>query len=146
MNSVREANVSDWSHIENGSLINAKTPYSLYRALVELRARVEALEAANQSWSKKASRLAEVAKSVSTKVAAVDRLRAPAVEPRSEGLVKIVADVFLSARFTADDSVGARAVLRQIAINARARDLDGKARLVTWAGVAQWLEQEADNG
>jgi hypothetical protein len=37
----------------------------------------------------------------------------------------------------------ARAVIRAIAADARARDLNGKSRLLSWEGVANWLEHEA---
>jgi hypothetical protein len=37
----------------------------------------------------------------------------------------------------------ARVALRTIAADARARDFNGKSRLISWEGVANWLEREA---
>jgi hypothetical protein len=37
----------------------------------------------------------------------------------------------------------ARVAMRAIAADARARDFNGKSRLISWEGIANWLEREA---
>ena len=130
--------------------------------LLELRARVEALEAAQHAHAD-VSRLSDAEReqiyAELAKPAAVTRLHSykvgkaepiddwglghtlvnptPTPEARPGGLVERVADVFLTKTFTADDPVGARAVLREVAQTLRASFFEHAAEL---------LEQEADRG
>jgi hypothetical protein len=69
-------------------------------------------------------------------------LRAASAEarPADGGLVERVAAVFLTKTFTADDPVGARAAIREMA--AAAKDL----RFTTAKALIAWLEREADYG
>ncbi len=60
-------------------------------------------------------------------------------------LVERVAAVFLITTFTADDPVGARAVIRAVAAAAKERFNDPHFP-VRWSDVVLWLEQEADRG
>ena len=112
-------------------------------ALVELRARVEALEAGaacpHVRTSDEGSSYCALAEQHHDKL---DRLiaqdRAASAEARPGGLVERVVDVFLSKTFTVDDPVGARAAIREVA--AWLRDRGG----YPWAWAAQTLEQEAN--
>lgn len=135
MTRLHRATPDQWHNLHQHLKLN-RVPDHISVTL-ELAARVEALEAANQSWSKKVSKLAGVAKNVSTKLAAMDELRASAAEVRSDGLAKRIADVFLTKTFTADDPVGACAVIREVAAW-----LDGRLEI----GAAHLLREEANNG
>ena len=72
---------------------------------------------------------------------AMTELRAASAEMRpAGGLVERVADVSLTKAFTADDPVGARAAIREVA--AAAKDL----RFTTAKALIDWLDREADRG
>jgi hypothetical protein len=105
--------------------------------ILELRARVEALEA-TQHVHAESTRPPHQDKL--DRLIALDR-----DDPSPAGsLVERVGDVFLCKSFSTDDPLGARAVLHEVAAAARSRDLNGQGiAMMTWEMVARWLEQEA---
>ena len=62
-------------------------------------------------------------------------------EPLVERVADAIAEMATSAGIV--DSRPARAAMRAIAADARARDFNGKSRLISWEVVANWLEHEA---
>jgi hypothetical protein len=125
MTTPKKADASDWAWLEGNSTVN-RCDAAWSRGLIELRARVEALEAvqAAKDWLPTTALLHGSSPAAST-------------EARPAGLVERVADVFLSKTFTADDPVGARAAIREVAAW-----LDGQLEI----GAAHLLREEAGNG
>ncbi len=109
MTEHHRATPEQWAHLQE----QIGPPYWDTQAspLLGLRARVEALQATQHAPT--------------------------TTEARPGGLVERVADVFLTKTFTADDPVGARAAIREVAQTLRASFFEH---------AADWLEQEADRG
>jgi hypothetical protein len=108
--------------------------------LIDLHARVEALEAAQQD---KLDRLIALDAAEPTPDPATPESHpaSPEVRPAG-GLVERVAG---SIWKTCDLGIEARAAIREVAAAARLRDLNGQSvAVMTWEMVAQWLEQEAN--
>jgi hypothetical protein len=129
-----------------------KIPWATATCLLELRARVEALEAREARWTKKVNRLAGVARETSeslfTNTAAMAELRASIAEAQPAPAGSLVERLAGAIHHSIDLEMESRAVLREIAAAARAKDSkhwdpSGVTRMVTWEMVAQWLEQEA---
>jgi hypothetical protein len=166
-----KADASDWAWLEGNSTVN-RCDAAWSRGLIELRARVEVLEAAQvaKDWLPTTA-LIHGGSPAATPV----RLHSYSVGPakpieewgKNHTLVEAATDQSLAVQLVSlvkqvamtigpisegGERAGilpvgtAIAVLRQIAANARAQDLNGQSvHVMTWEGVAQWLEQEADH-
>lgn len=122
MTNTRKADASDWAWLEGNSTVN-RCDAAWSRGLIELRARVEALEAQQQPQDK------------------LDRLIAQdraASEARPGGLVERVAEAMEPGTYDwCDYEDEARAAIRAAAAWLRKRGMLNAAKL---------LEQEAGNG
>jgi hypothetical protein len=112
----------DWSKADTEALEGDPA----FRCLLELRARVEALEEAQRPTVKESSATAPAGSLVER----VARLLAEKDDPHEMW------------------HIDARDALREVAAAVRAKDSkhwdpSGVAQMVTWEMVAQWLEQEA---
>jgi hypothetical protein len=118
----RRAESADWDLVASEAADYSAT----HLCLLELRDRIAALEAAQ----------ANQFRGVTEKAASAE------AQPTG-GLVERV------RRVIGDDAPcshsNARAAIRKMAAAARSRDLNGQSvAVMTWEGVAQWLEQEAN--
>ena len=83
------------------------------------------------------------------RIEALEAAQRPPVAPAEmvERMAWPLAKRFSDSRPGTDCTPFARDVLREVAAAARLRDLNGQSvAVMTWEGVAQWLEQEADRG
>jgi hypothetical protein len=114
---------------------DGKIPWWTATALLELRARIEALEAAQQD---KLDRLIALDRDDPTPDAAMDELRAASAEARPAGLVEQLAVLITSATTSRG---AAQDVLREVAAAALQMAPD---KNLTMERVALWLEREAN--
>jgi hypothetical protein len=126
---------------------------TLTACLIELRARIEALEGkyetmrlATLDWGEdidnhsrwiddQLKRIEALEAAANDRQQDEDNERAMPDAPPADGLVQRVADVFLHKPFTPDDPVGARAAIREVAAWMRQNEIGYAA--------AAWLEREA---
>ena len=132
MSEQHRATPDMWAMIESLPLL------PLSSCILELRARVEALEAASRRDG------APVYGAYNEAGELQGVVPASAFPAPAGSLVERVGDVFLCKSFSTDDPLGARAVLHEVAAAARSRDMNGQSiAVMTWEMVARWLEQEA---
>jgi hypothetical protein len=107
--------------------------------ILELRSRIESLEAAQQD---KLDRLIALDAADPTPDPAMTELRAASAEAQpAGGLVERVATIITLAKTSRG---AAEDVLSEVAQAARLSDLNGQSvAVMTWEMVARWLEQEA---
>ena len=113
-------------------------------AVLELRARVEILEAANEARTAEIIRLTNA---LARQVPDKDKLLSDTLPdaPPADGLVERVADAIAEQATSAGivNDRPARAAIREVA--ATARKPRGRPRdPMSWEHVAQWLEREAE--
>ena len=140
-----------------------KIPWATATCLLELRARVEALEAAlrvatgNLNPAEQAEldlvpvadvQVAMHSAAAEARNATMAELRAASAEAQPAPAGSLVERLAGAIHHSIDLEMESRAVLREIAAAARAKDSkhwdpSGVTRMVTWEMVAQWLEQEA---
>ena len=125
------AQIERWA--ENGSIYSP--------LILELRARVEVLEAG-------ATCPHIVSSDEGTSYCALAEQRQP--DHFADAGKMVSAGSLVELVMTAGGmglTESARAAIRAVAAAARLRDLNGKSvAVMTWEGIAQWLEQEADRG
>ena len=116
--------------------------------VLELRSRVEALEEAENDRRFEAGKaLIDKHDQQRPRVFTAEEV-APVVVPTAPALSSSLVMRVLSAMAHAPDGFGyeqeARAAIREVAAAARAQDQAAPEMVLTWAGVAEWLEHEAD--
>jgi hypothetical protein len=142
MTDQHRATPEDWEYIR----LRAEDGVRLPNCLLELRARVEALEAVQQD---KLDRLIALDAADPTPDPAMYELRAASAEARPAGglVERVAARIEYGIDAELDPEGIARATIREVAAAARLRDLNGQSvAVMTWEMVAQWLEQEASRG
>jgi hypothetical protein len=123
------ATTEQWTHVAICAEMKQRVPWATADCLLELRARIAALEAAQSSTRGILGN--------SPTGSLVERVR-----------LKILRAEFAEGWETGSDEPAereARAAIREVAAAARLRDLNGQSvAVMTWEMVAQWLEQEAN--
>jgi hypothetical protein len=122
MSNQHRATPEDWEYIR----LRAEDGVGLLNCILELRARIEATEAAQQIRVFSAEEVAPIV--------------VPTTKARPAGLVERVAVLITSA---ATSRGAAENVLREVAAAALQMAPD---KNLTWERVALWLEREADRG
>ena len=137
---------SDWSIMESRATQEGSSTAA--RALLELRARIEALEAAQQPEQDQSRDTPEMVDTGWRNLHDLSPIMEPAQPAPAGGLVERVK--LIIAETVAGETVGevepeiwdseARAVIREVAASALEMALD---KNLTWERVALWLEREA---
>jgi hypothetical protein len=134
MTDQHRATPEQWTHVAICAEMKQQVPWATAACLLELRARIEALEAAQQD---KLDRLIAMDAADPTPDSAMAELRAASAEVRPAGLVERVANALYDVPF--DSRVEARAAIREVAKWLREQGTPA-------SGWAMRLEQEADRG
>jgi hypothetical protein len=128
--SEHKATPEQWDVVARLALSGSTWGSTIY----ELLFRLEALEAAQRPRVFTADEVAPIVTSAAPASSLVNRV---AKSISHEGCIA----------WEAVYGKEARAAIREVAAAARLRDLNGQSvAMMTWEGVAQWLEQEADGG